>query len=156
MCRRESTAGRAGLEIQDVIVSMDGLPVNNVPLFALSECCIWHADANFTKLTVMRGAKKLELNVPVFEPPNDPDHLSELADPTKDLIARLGIVGITASADVEPLLGQLRIPGGVVVASLVNDQLAVDSGLQVGRRDSHAERREDHERRAICATHSPR
>jgi serine protease Do len=126
----DSTADRAGLKIQDVIVSLDGLPVNNVPLFTLS--MYLHENENFAKLVVMRGDKKLDLNVPVFEPPNDPDHLSELADPTKDMIPRLGIVGITVNPDVEPLLGPLRVPGGVVVASLVSDQLAVDSGLQVG------------------------
>jgi S1-C subfamily serine protease len=36
------------------------------------------------------------------------------------------------TSDIEPLLGGTRVAGGVMVASLVNDQLAVDSGLQVG------------------------
>ncbi|MGA8037407.1 MAG: trypsin-like peptidase domain-containing protein [Candidatus Acidiferrales bacterium] len=126
----DSTAERAGLKIGDVITAMDGMPVNNVPLFALS--LYLHENANFTKLSVMRGDKKLDLSVPIFEPPNDAEHLSELANPAKDMIPRLGIVGITVNGDTEPLLGPLRIPGGVVVASLVNDQLAVDSGLQVG------------------------
>jgi serine protease Do len=126
----DSTAERAGLKIGDVITSMDGIPVNNVPLFALS--LYLHENANFTKLAVTRGDKKLDVNVPIYEPPNDADHLSELADASKDMIPRLGIVGITVSENMEPLIGPLRIPGGVAVASLVNDQLAVDSGLQVG------------------------
>ena len=126
----DSTSERAGLRIEDVIVAMDGQPVNNVPVMTVN--LYLHENANFTKLTVMRGEQKLELNVPVFEPPNDAEHLSELADPSKDMIPRLGIVGITVSAEVEPLIGLLRIPGGVAVASMVNDQLAVDSGLQVG------------------------
>ena len=126
----DSTAERAGLKIGDVITTMDGIPVNNVPLFALS--LYLHENANFTKLAVTRGDKKLELNVPIFEPPNDADHLSELSDPAKDMIPRLGIVGITVSENMEAITGPLRIPGGVAVASLVNDQLAVDSGLQVG------------------------
>ena len=63
---------------------------------------------------------------------NEPDQISELADPTKDLIPRLGIVGLTVSPDVAALLGDLRISSGVVVASIVADQLAVDSGLSVG------------------------
>ena len=126
----DSTAQRAGLKIGDVITAMDGAPVNNVPLFALS--LYLHENATFTKLTVVRGDRKIDVNVPVFEPANDAEHLSELADPAKDMIPRLGIVGITVSPDTEPLLGPLRISDGVVVASLVNDQLAVDSGLQVG------------------------
>jgi serine protease Do len=126
----DSTAERAGLRIGDVVIAMDGAPVNNVPTLALS--LYLHENANFTKLTVMRGDQKLDVTVPVFEPPNDAEHLSELADPSKDMIPRLGIVGITVSAEIEPLIGLLRIPGGVAVASMVNDQLAVDSGLQVG------------------------
>jgi S1-C subfamily serine protease len=126
----DSSAEQAGLKIRDVIVSIDGLAVDNVPLFALS---LYMRDtAASVKLQILRGDKKLELNVPVYEPKDGPDQISELADPSKDLIARLGIVGLTASADVRSLLGDLRIPSGVVVASIVNDQLAVDSGLQVG------------------------
>jgi serine protease Do len=126
----DSTAERAGLKIQDVIVSVDGAPMNSVPLFELS--LYMNDTANFVTLGVMRGNNKLELKVPVYEPANDPEHLSELADPKKDLIPRLGIIGLTVNADVESLLGSPRIQGGVVVAALVADKLAVDSGLAVG------------------------
>jgi serine protease Do len=126
----DSSAERAGLKIKDVIVSIDGLPVDNVPLLVLS--LYTKQTSSSVKLQILRGDKKLELSVPVYEPKNEPDQLSELADATKDLIPRLGIVGLTVSADVRPLLGDLRIPSGVVVASLVADQLAVDSGLAVG------------------------
>jgi serine protease Do len=126
----DSFAERAGLKIKDVIVSIDGLPVDNVPLLVLS---LYMKEASKTvSLQVLRGGKKLDVVVPVYEPKNEPDQLSELADPSKDLIPRLGIVGLTVSADVTSLLGNLRIPSGVVVASLVADQLAVDSGLAVG------------------------
>jgi len=80
----DSTAERAGLSIQDVIVSVDGAPMNSVPLFELS--LYMNDTANFVTLGVMRGDKNLELKVPVYEPANDPEHLSELADPKKDLI----------------------------------------------------------------------
>jgi serine protease Do len=126
----DSSADRAGLKIKDVIVSIDGLPVDNVPLLVLS---LYMKQASKTiTLQVLRGDKKVDVVVPVYEPKNEPDQLSELADPSKDLIPRLGIVGLTVSADVTSLLGDLRIPSGVVVASLVADQLAVDSGLAVG------------------------
>jgi serine protease Do len=126
----DSTAEHAGLRIGDVIVSVDGAPMNSVPLFELS--LYMNDTADFVKLGVMRGDNKLELKVPVYEPANDPDHLFELADPTKDLIPRLGIIGLTVNADVESFLGSPRIQGGVVVAALVADKLAVDSGLAAG------------------------
>jgi serine protease Do len=126
----DSTAARAGLKIGDVIDSVDGFAVNNVPLFTLN---LYMRDAETSvRLHVLRGTQKLDLNVPVYEMRNEPDQISELADPTKDLIPRLGIVGLTVSPDVAALLGDLRISSGVVVASIVADQLAVDSGLSVG------------------------
>ncbi len=126
----EGTAARAGLKIQDVIVSMDGSPVTSMPVFNVN--LYLNDTAHFVKLGVIRGGTKVELNVPVFETVHDPESLAEIADPTKDLIPRLGIVGVTVNSQVETLLGALRIEGGVAVASLVSDQLAVDSGLNVG------------------------
>jgi len=126
----DSTAERSGLKVQDVIVSMDGIPVDNVPLFALS-LYVMNA-GNMAKLQVVRGDRALELSVPVYEPKITPDQLSELADPSKDLIARLGIVGITVTEQISEYLGVMRIPSGVLVSSTVNDSLAVDSGLAEG------------------------
>ena len=84
------------------------------------------------KVHILRDAKELDLNVPFYESKNEPDELSELADPAKDMIPRLGIVGLTVSAEVSAAIGDLRIPSGVAVASIVDDRLAVDSGLMQG------------------------
>jgi serine protease Do len=126
----DSPAERAGLKIQDVIVSVDGIPVDNVPLFTLSLYAQETGDS--AKLQIVRGGKSLELDMPIFEARNEPDQLSELADPTKDLIPRLGILGLTLSGDVAAFFGNLRIPSGVAVAAIVDDRLAVDSGLVQG------------------------
>jgi serine protease Do len=125
-----SPAERAGLKIQDVIVSLDGLPVDNVPLFALGLYLL--NTGNSAKVQIVRGDKKLDLTVPIFEPRTDPQRLSDLGDPTKGLIPRLGIVGVTTSPEVLDLLGELRIASGVLVTSIVDDRLAVDSGLLEG------------------------
>ena len=125
-----SPAERAGLKIQDVIVGLDGLPVDNVPLFALGLYLL--NTGNSAKVQIVRGDKKLDLTVPIFEPRTDPQRLSDLGDPTKGLIPRLGIVGVTTSPEVLDLLGELRIASGVLVTSIVDDRLAVDSGLLEG------------------------
>jgi serine protease Do len=125
-----SPAAAAGLKIKDIILGIDGIPVDNVPLFALS--LYLFSAGNSAKLEILRADKKLELTVPVFEPKAELGRISELSDPTKDLIARLGIVGITVTPELSALLGDLRIPSGVVVASTVADRLAVDSGLLEG------------------------
>jgi serine protease Do len=52
--------------------------------------------------------------------------------PQRDVIPRLGIIGATVTAEISELLGELRIPSGVVVTSTIVNRLAVDSGLLVG------------------------
>jgi len=125
-----SPAEQAGLKVEDIIVSVDGMPVDNVALFTLSLYA--QGNSGSVKAHILRGCKELDLTLPFYESKNEPDQLSELADLTKDMIPRLGIIGITVTADVREALGELRIPSGVVVASIVDDRLAVDSGLMQG------------------------
>jgi serine protease Do len=124
------SAERAGLKVQDVIVSLDGFPVDNVPIFVLGLYLL--NSGNTAKLQLLRGDKKIDLQVPIYEPKNDLGRLSELGDPKKDLIPRLGIVGVTVTPEVSDILGDLRIDAGVLVSSIVANRLAVDSGLQEG------------------------
>jgi serine protease Do len=124
------SAEHAGLRVQDVIVALDGLPVDNVPLFVLGLYLLSNGET--THLQVLRGDKKMELALPVFEPKNDPSRLSELGDPRKDLIQHLGIVGVTVTPEIADIFGDLRDNTGVLVTARVANRLAVDSGLQEG------------------------
>ena len=126
----QSPAEQAGLKIEDIIVSVDGMPVDNVALFTLSLYA--QGNTSSVKTHILRAGKELDLTLPFHESKNEPDQLSELADMTNDMIPRLGIIGITITADVREVLGELRIPSGVAVASIVDDRLAVDSGLMQG------------------------
>ena len=134
----QSTAEHAGLKIEDVIHSVDGMAVDNVALFVLSLYA--QNDKDSVTVHVLRGGRELDLVVPFYESKNEPDQLSELADPTKDMIPRLGIVGLTVSAEVTATLGDLRIPSGVAVASFVDDRLV----LRVAKRHGWT-------MRSICA-----
>jgi serine protease Do len=123
-------AETAGLHVQDVIVAMDGQPVDSVPIFALS--LYLRTSGDRVSLEVMRGSQKLTLHVPVIEPAHDLSRLADLSDPKKDLIPHLGIVGATITPGVAELLGGLRTPRGVIVTTTVANRSAVDSGLQDG------------------------
>ncbi len=126
----DGPAAKAGLQVEDVIVSLDGFPVDNVPLFTLGLYLMNQGDS--AKVTVVRAGKKIDLVLPIYEPRNDAARLSELGDPTKDVIPRLGIVGATVTPEVVDIIGDMRIPSGVLVTSIVADRLAVDSGLSAG------------------------
>lgn len=125
-----SSAERAGLRIMDVVEAIDGMPVDNVALFTLS--LYLRTTGDKANLQILRNGKRLNLDVPVFEPHNDISRLTELSDPSKDLIPRLGIIGATITPQAAELVSGLRISSGVLVTATVAGRLAVDSGLQEG------------------------
>jgi serine protease Do len=126
----DGPAERAGLHIQDLIQTIDDMPVENVALFTLS--LYLRTTDDKVNLQVMRGTKQLHMTVPVVEPRHDVSRLTELSDPSKDLIPRLGILGATITPQVAELLGGTRRLSGVLVTATVANRLAVDSGLQEG------------------------
>jgi len=126
----DSPAEKAGLQMGDIIVGIDSMPVDNLPLFVMSLYLLNSSDS--ANLQVLRGTKKLGVTVPIYEPRDDPDRLSDLGDPSKDLIPGLGILGVTITPEISALLGQLRVPSGVLITARVDSRLAVDSGLVEG------------------------
>jgi serine protease Do len=51
------------------------------------------------------------------ERPHKTDSLTDLADPEKNLVRRLGILGVELNIDLARSLPDLRIPTGVIVAA---------------------------------------
>ena len=108
-------ADRAGLRTQDIILSLDGRPADNLPLFTQS--LYMHASGEQVRLEVLRGSNRVEFRVSLIERPHKVDALTDAVDPVKNLVPRLGIVGIEISVDLAHSLPDLRIPSGVIVAA---------------------------------------
>jgi serine protease Do len=126
----DGPAEKAGLKIGDVVLGIDGQPVDSLPIFTLALYLMNKGTS--AKLEILRGKQKLNLDVPVFEPKQDRARLAELSVPQRDVLPRLGIIGATITPEISELLGELRIPSGVVVTGTIVNRLAVDSGLLVG------------------------
>ncbi len=123
-------AGQAGLQIGDVILSMDGKPVENVRQFGTN--LYRHAiDAKVT-LEVLRGGEKSTVSVPVVARPDDPGRFLEMADPQENLVARLDILGIDIDANVATVLSRLRVESGVLVAAMTADAAPPGDRFQPG------------------------
>ena len=114
----------------DVVLGIDGQPVDSLPIFALALYLVNNGTS--AKLEILRGSRNLTLDVAVFEPDHDRARLAELSVPQRDVIPRLGIIGVTITPEISGLLGNLRITSGVLVTGTVVNRLAVDSGLLVG------------------------
>src|SRR5271167_1772539 len=88
----DGPAEKAGLQIQDILLSLDGRPMGSVPL---AEMIISTRPAGAVmQADVLRGTQRVTLKIPVSEQKNDVDQLGDLVDPAKDLIVKLGIYGV--------------------------------------------------------------
>ena len=108
-------AESAGLRIEDIVISVDGTPTGSLPLFTHS--LYMHGAGERVSLLVLRGSDQLQLKIPLIEQPHKTDNLTDLADPEKNLVRRLGILGIELNLDLAQSLPDLRIPTGVIVAA---------------------------------------
>ncbi|TAM48976.1 MAG: PDZ domain-containing protein [Acidobacteria bacterium] len=115
----DGPAGKAGIQIGDVIVSTDGEVVGNVREFGIN---LYHHPTGATvALDILRGGAKMSLKVPVVERPEDPDTLMDMVRPEKNLVPQLDILGIDVDAKLAAALPPLRKASGVLVAAMSAD-----------------------------------
>lgn len=111
----DGPAEEAGVKIGDIILAMDGKPMENARQFEVN--VYRHSVGQAVKLTVLRDARELDLQLSVTERDDDPQRFADLVDPDKNQIKRLGIVAIEIGPKILELLPDLRKPYGVVVAA---------------------------------------
>ncbi len=120
----------AGLKLNDIILSIDGDPVENLPMFAGR--MLLHPGGEPVKVQVLRGAATLDFNVQaVIEEPANPNRLKELIEGDA-LIAKLGVLGVSVNEQTQSLLPNLRGRYGVLVAARSADAAGASTELQPG------------------------
>lgn len=125
----DSPADAAGLKVKDIITSIDGKPVESLP--SVGTQLFMRAGGERIKLGVLRGSEKLSLEVLVVETPHDFDRLAGLIDPEKNLVSKLGVIGIEIDSKIAAIMAGLRIPSGVIVVAKAADS-NVDTSLATG------------------------
>ena len=123
-------ADSAGLRIQDIILSVDGAPITSLPIFAQS--LYLHKSGESAKVEVLRGSDRVQLNIPLVERPHKEDTLVDIADPAKNLVRPLSILGIELTLDLAHSMPDLRIPTGVIVAARTLGSGTEEIPLQTG------------------------
>jgi serine protease Do len=71
----DGPAEKAGLKVGDLLLGIDGQPVDSLPIFTLALYLMNNGTS--AKLEILRGKQKLSLDVPVFEPKQDRARLAE-------------------------------------------------------------------------------
>jgi len=124
----DSPAAQAGLRMQDIVVSLDGRPIDGVPRLAFQ--LFTRSAGDVVRLKVLRGSEWYTADVTMTERPHDLDRLSDLVDPDKSLVEKLGVLAIDISSANESLASGLRVPAGVMVAGHTRSDIdSADAGL---------------------------
>lgn len=119
-----SPAEKAGLQLKDIVVSVDGRRVDHVPRLALYLLAL--RDGERVTLGVRRGSQALSIAITATEPDHDINRLMDLIDPEKNVVAALGVLAIDITEKTAPMLPPLREPSGVVV--IARTRVGPDNG----------------------------
>src|SRR6202790_1309994 len=123
-------ADTAGLKIQDVVVSVDGVAISSLPQFA--QHLYLHKAGDHAAIEILRGADRLKIDVGLMERPHKEDSLVDLADPVKNLVRPLDILGVECTLELAKALPDLRILTGVIVAARTLGVRTGEIPLQTG------------------------
>ena len=111
-----SPAVRAGLRINDVILSVEGKPMENGRQFDVT---VYQRPIGDTvSMEVGRGLQRLVLRSVVTERRDDADRFRDMVTPEENLIPRLGILALEVTPELASVIPGLRAPHGVVVAGV--------------------------------------
>jgi serine protease Do len=124
------SAEAAGLKVQDIIVSADDRPIDTLP--ALTAALYLHPLDEVMKLVVLRGSEKKTLYVAANEHRDQMDKLMDAVDPDQSLVPGLGILAVNLDDQLRSVVGDLRIPSGVIVIARAADLIGPETGLKSG------------------------
>ncbi len=125
----DGAAAAAGLEIKDIVLSLNGKTLENSRQFGVN---IYQNAGKTVSLEVLRGAEKKTLQVGVLERPRDPERVLSLIAEDGNMVAKLGILAVDLDEKVTPLIPSTRRLNGAVVAGVVADVSSHDEPLTAG------------------------
>jgi serine protease Do len=120
----------AGLKEGDIVLAVDGAPIQNFRQFVLRY--IVREPGDVISVTILRGAERFKINVKVVEQPDVEGFLKNLMDYKKNLVKKFGFWGIEITDNLLALSPGFRKNRGIIVAALVGNSSAIEGGFQPG------------------------
>jgi serine protease Do len=122
-------AGIAGLEVGDIVTTIDGRAISDPPSFM--EALHLHPSNQAMDITVLRGEKQLSVIVPVTVHHDEVGDLNDVPDLERTFIRKLSIFVSDIDDQLKPLLHSGDDDTGVVVIAQSASN-ANDTGVQPG------------------------
>jgi serine protease Do len=123
-------AAAAGLRPGDVVVALDGKPMENARQLDVN--LYRRVPGDTVTLAVRRASQSLEVPVKVAERPEDPDRFLSLVTPERNLVPRLGVLALELDDSLLRTLGPLRGREGVLVAARAGSSPGAEDDLRPG------------------------
>jgi serine protease Do len=108
-------AETAGVLPGDVLLSVDGNPAHDLP--SVNYFFLLRESSDLVTLVVQRGSAEQTFKMVPLDDPGDLDRVITLADPSKNLVQALGILGVEIDQKTAAMTQGLRDPYGVIVAA---------------------------------------
>lgn len=125
-----SAAEAAGVEVKDIVLSLDGKPIENARQFGVN---IYRHRGESVTLELMRGSQKITKQVAVLERPKDPQRLISLVRGDTNRIPQLGIFALDLDEKATPALPTApRKVSGAVVAAIAADMVSKNDIFRPG------------------------
>jgi len=129
--RPGTPAARVGLRPRDLVIAVDGKPMENGRQFQVG--LYRHTVGDVVTLDILRDDAPLKVAVSIAERHDPLGNLAAAVDARQNLVPRLGVLGVTLDSKTAAMLPMIRALSGVVVASTVPGAIdSRDGGLSSG------------------------
>ena len=126
----EGPAAEAGLQAGDIVLSVNGKTMKNAS--QLQTNLYRYAMGDKVDIAVLRGTQKLTYSVAIAAREDDPQRFADMVDPSKNLVTKLGILGIDIDRKIAEMLPDVRKKYGVVVAATGGESPYSGESLKLG------------------------
>lgn len=123
-------AASAGLESGDVVVGLNGRPVATLAQFVAN--VTMESGGRPVQLDVLRGPATVTVRVPVSEQRDSLDRIMPSLDSERNLVRKIGVLGVAIDSTVAASMPGLRIRSGVLVVAQALDAGGTETGLSAG------------------------